>query len=537
MVNSVVAYRTVFGCDYHVLTNTTLNEARKCKTVHDLVTHINNDGHFAKYVEEYYGADDSVFTPSNDDKRRMSSNSYWEKNDSNEDIASEDVDVEYKANDNALCDEFMFAETKPSALNFGDCTSEPCILCEVLNEDRSVNVSFCKLMTMEEGWNDKSVVKQLTKSSIKKGFQYKAIYPCLYCLDCNLDTFVTVYDPAYIDCHSKGETWYDTEFISTFAKMVCHVNHLGFNCHEKGRSKVDPPELMLCQFPHQDWSITDIKQMTPRSNCLAVLLFHRNHYAVLVVNMKNRVLSIYDGLGHDLSNWYPHCKYVLKKIGVMDCFAPSPHYFPNHMSITVHFAGEVPSWNIKPGVFLDQSDGHNCGPIACLKFMELFGVTTTNNIKKNLTEKLMRQLVMEQFMHMVTVLKHDLFITQKVDLEDVIKSNHLVCICKDFSSLDLKSYRMPCCGYNFHCNCVHEFIKVNSWCPSCKGDAEEPPQDQKCPTDKVREESATKKQNLQCDQGAKMVAHHNVSLQASAAAVTPGSVVTIWVDRRVASHP
>ena len=90
MVNSVVAYRTVFGCDYHVLTHTTLNKARKCKTVHDLVTHINDDGHFAKYVEEYYGADDSVFTPSSDNKRRMSSNLYWEKNDSKEDIASED---------------------------------------------------------------------------------------------------------------------------------------------------------------------------------------------------------------------------------------------------------------------------------------------------------------------------------------------------------------------------------------------------------------------------------------------------------------
>ena len=144
---------------------------------------------------------------------------------------------------------------------------------------------------------------------------------------------------------------------------------------------------------------------------------------------------------------------------------------------------------------------------------------------------------MEHFMHMVTALKHDLFITQKVDLADMIKSNHLLCICKDFSSLDLKSYRMPCCGYNFHCKCVHEFIKVNSWCPSCKGDATEPPHDQKCPTDEVREESATKKQNLQRDQGAKIIAHHNVSLQASAAAVTPGSVVTIWVDRRVASHP
>ena len=29
-------------------------------------------------------------------------------------------------------------------------------------------------------------------------------------------------------------------------------------------------------------------------------------------------------------------------------------------------------WQLKRGSFLHQSDGNNCGPIACLKIMELF---------------------------------------------------------------------------------------------------------------------------------------------------------------------
>ncbi len=34
-----------------------------------------------------------------------------------------------------------------------------------------------------------------------------------------------------------------------------------------------------------------------------------------------------------------------------------------------------------------------------------------------------------------------------------------------------------------------------------------------------------------------MVAKYNIALKLAAGAVTPDSVVTIWVDRQVASHP
>jgi hypothetical protein len=31
-------------------------------------------------------------------------------------------------------------------------------------------------------------------------------------------------------------------------------------------------------------------------------------------------------------------------------------------------------WQLEKGFFLDQSDGNNCGPIACMKIMELLHV-------------------------------------------------------------------------------------------------------------------------------------------------------------------
>jgi hypothetical protein len=33
-------------------------------------------------------------------------------------------------------------------------------------------------------------------------------------------------------------------------------------------------------------------------------------------------------------------------------------------------------WRLERGYFIHQMDGFNCGPIACLKLMELFGIIT-----------------------------------------------------------------------------------------------------------------------------------------------------------------
>ena len=37
-----------------------------------------------------------------------------------------------------------------------------------------------------------------------------------------------------------------------------------------------------------------------------------------------------------------------------------------------HLVRALQRWQLERGSFLIQSDGNNCGPIACLKIMELF---------------------------------------------------------------------------------------------------------------------------------------------------------------------
>jgi hypothetical protein len=106
-------------------------------------------------------------------------------------------------------------------------------------------------------------------------------------------------------------------------------------------------------------------------------------------------MKVSNGLDKRLQMWYCQAEYVLKKIGEasLNTFV---NIIGHQMGVTMLMDG-IPAWNLLPDNFLYQGDGHNCGPIACLKlkFMELFNIMPKKGILgRNLT---FRQLVTQQY--------------------------------------------------------------------------------------------------------------------------------------------
>ncbi len=104
---------------------------------------------------------------------------------------------------------------------------------------------------------------------------------------------------------------------------------------------------------------------------------------------------------------------------------------------------------------------------------------------------------------MLIVLQQDLFNTQRVKLEHVVKLSHLVCICKDNNLFDLALDYMSCCGYTLHCRCIQKFTREHGFCPACLATVEELQDNdilEKRKTNIMREESASKRRQLQHDQ-------------------------------------
>jgi hypothetical protein len=96
----------------------------------------------------------------------------------------------------------------------------------------------CKLMSVDEGWNDKTVIKQQIKSEWSRPLPYKCLYPCLYCEECEADCYICAYDDKYLDAHSKNKGWYDTEFINIFSRLSCHGGH-SLDHDKKGKKMHD----------------------------------------------------------------------------------------------------------------------------------------------------------------------------------------------------------------------------------------------------------------------------------------------------------
>ena len=199
--------------------------------------------------------------------------------------------------------------------------------------------------------------------------------------------------------------------------------------------------------------------------------------------------------------------------------------------------------------FVTQSDGCNCGPIACLKFMEIFGFISTEQIpkiKRHQSGLPYRRLVYNQHLMCLEILKDELIASKKVKYKEINIETDVLCVCDEVKNHNcMTRHQMQCCGATFEKSCLTNFINTLSWCPYCgvksnliqeKMDSLPLPSRAQRSNDLVRAKSAEKKREFQQNQGEKMKKRYNDSMKDAARAVTVGSVVTIWVDPRVASH-
>ncbi len=174
--------------------------------------------------------------------------------------------------------------------------------------------------------------------------------------------------------------------------------------HSSGTSLVgndkNLPQLIHAIFSKQQLAISGVKPLPKDVDRLVAILHNDGHYIVLEVNIPERKLLIYDGLSRELLQWKDHIIIVLKRCMLLDlsfdssstvCFPDAavppvfsrsrkPRYIINGYSIT--FPQSLPSdkkmeeWRLERGYFIHQMDGFNCGPIACLKVMDCFGIVT-----------------------------------------------------------------------------------------------------------------------------------------------------------------
>jgi hypothetical protein len=152
-----------------------------------------------------------------------------------------------------------------------------------------------------------------------------------------------------------------------------------------------------------------------------------------------------------------------------------------------------PQWGLEHGQFLKQLEGFNCGPIACTKILEIFGLVTEFEVNIAYSLGTIRSLVTEQWKGFLQRCNSDLIvrIQQREPLtklcqeyasmgEDMTSQSSNatsqsytaafdpldVCFCfSDEAHMDI--VRLVCCKQLIHRECLMIFLQFQSLCHYC----------------------------------------------------------------------
>ncbi len=204
------------------------------------------------------------------------------------------------------------------------------------------------------------------------------------------------------------------------------------------------------------------------------------HYAVMEITIDTKTIKIFDGLHWDLLDWKDHVIRAMRKCMLVDLFVvPSSAQF-NTETAVYEIVGcsrkpkecvngydiiiAMQKWQLERGYFLHQSDGNNCGPIACIKIMELFHEIDVEEAREVYKKKNIRRFVMDEWDRLVERCGNDLPVTVS---EKLIDDTFELCFCC-VDSPSMEVINLLCCKASVHRHCDLKALKSNNQCAYCR---------------------------------------------------------------------
>ena len=216
---------------------------------------------------------------------------------------------------------------------------------------------------------------------------------------------IAINDAKYMRRMKFCQDYYRFEFILSF---VSHVDNA---------SNAQLPFLQVITYENQRLVKDDVFPV-PRGHKTIAGIFHASeHYAVAEVELTSRTITIYDGLFYELSTWYNNVVRLLKKCDLIEFETLGVELIPDAKSKLIfegHRRGKdvvngydlvinSVKWRLIRGTFIVQSDGFNCGPIACLKVMELFSRLDQASAADCYAKARIRYVVCEEWESMIKI--------------------------------------------------------------------------------------------------------------------------------------
>ena len=178
--------------------------------------------------------------------------------------------------------------------------------------------------------------------------------------------------------YTASQDWYEQAFVEGFIALMQHDAHI-----QRAGYKTDDKKIMMVMCPSPKGG-NDEEHLLPYGDATHFVspVYDSNHFAVLYYDLYECTVTVFDGLNMDLMKWEKHIVHELL----------------------------WPDWIVTNDPTIIQTNGYNCGPIACIKVMEVFGLLEHDAITSIAnSDEGYRPVVMEYYQHCVTKYTDDLF--------------------------------------------------------------------------------------------------------------------------------
>ena len=254
---------------------------------------------------------------------------------------------------------------------------------------------------------------------------YKFFYPRLTCPCVHIGNHIIVVgDESYLQSIENSTLWWDQEFVTAVSTMTAHYAH---TYDQRNRSIVLPHLVNIITATNAIHE-SACKNIDPSVKRVVGVIHQVNHYAVMEINIKTRVARIYDGLRvRPLVSWTQHVINALQMCnqmsmaGVTDTVPDSPTQVNHprtrnvrHQVLGYTLTIDHEMWRLEPGEFIAQTDGYNCGPIACLKLLAMYHLVSVEDVEMSNATGLIRRLVIEKWRRFVDYCDDDLVVRKRL---------------------------------------------------------------------------------------------------------------------------
>ena len=475
-VNNTAPYSAVFGMDYHDGLEDTVDEVRKCKTVEELLKKYPNEG-LEKTAREYCelreGDDD-------EDDNSPPPNDYWEDtSDDEEDEKGESMDFDKKPGakpaDHIPKQKPATTPTPKKPID-RDNPSKSKTVKDILLKTDGDKLVYTKLCGIKAALAHKDA-----KIMTRQGKQYKFIYPTLQCNCCfSGENLLSIPDEKYLLSCSNTIMWWHSDFIATFAALAAHQDHFTVG-------KTTRVQLMHIPYPNAIVRESEKSDLAPSIEIIASIVHDVDHYAVLEVNLSDKVVTVVDGLGVSTERWLNHviccfirCKLLDDDEDTFEVRRITESARSKNDTWELTWGDNM--WIVKPGEFLSQRNGWDCGPIACAKICDLYDLWPKDGkfgkLRPFIISKYKAFLEgdttnINVYVPTIELLDDSLDGTEEKDVDETKsevgtnEENTKCVVCFDALRTS-ETTIMDCCGASIHALCVSKWLSNSPLCVFCR---------------------------------------------------------------------